>query len=85
VVSADREEPDAGFVEPLHLPLDREFRLDREQGIIVEIARGEDGVELMVDRVVDRVLESFERGAPQAFAGGRPTAEARLEMKVSEV
>jgi hypothetical protein len=42
-------------------------------------------VEPVVDRVVDRVLEGFERGAPQALASGRPTAEARLEMEVSEV
>jgi hypothetical protein len=85
VISADREEPDARFGEPLHLPLDREFRLHREQGIIVEIARGEDGVEPVVDRVIDRILEGFERGAPQAFASGRPTSEARLEVEVSEV
>jgi hypothetical protein len=85
VVSADREKPDAGLIEPLHLPLDREFRLEREQGIVVEIARGEDGVEPVVDRVVDRVLEGFERGAPQALASGRPTSEARLEVEVSEV
>jgi len=64
VVSADREKPDSGLLEPLHLSLDREFRLEREQGVVVEIARGEDGVELVVDRVVDRVLEGFERGAP---------------------
>jgi hypothetical protein len=64
VVSADREKPDASFLEPLHLPLDREFRLQREQGIVVKIARSEDGVESVVDRVIDRILEGFERGAP---------------------
>ena len=64
VVSTDREKPDASLFEPLHLPLDRKFCLEREQGIVVEIARGEDGVEPVVDRVVDRVLEGFERGAP---------------------
>jgi hypothetical protein len=64
VVSAGREKPDAGLIEALHLPLDREFRLEREQGIVVEIARGEDGVELVLDRVIDRILEGFERGAP---------------------
>jgi hypothetical protein len=85
VVTADREEPDAGLFEPLYLPLDCEFRLEREQGIVIEIARGENGVEPVVDRVVDRVLEGFERGAPQALASGRPTAKARLEMEVGEV
>jgi hypothetical protein len=64
VVSADREKPDAGLVEFLYLALNREFRLEREQAVVVEIACGEDGVELVLDRVVDRVLESFECGAP---------------------
>jgi hypothetical protein len=64
VVSAAREKPDAGLVEPLYLVLDCEFRLEREHGIVVEIARGEYGVELVLDRVADRVLEGFERGAP---------------------
>jgi hypothetical protein len=44
--------------------VDCEFRLEREHGIVVEIARGEYGVELVLDRVADRVLEGFERGAP---------------------
>ena len=44
VVSAAREKPDAGLVESLHLALDCEFRLKREHGIVVEIARSEDGV-----------------------------------------
>jgi hypothetical protein len=85
VVSAGREKPDTGLVESLHLALDCEFRLKREHGIVVEIARGEDGVEPVLDRVADRVLESFERGAPQALASGRSTAKARLEVEVSEV
>jgi hypothetical protein len=42
-------------------------------------------VKPVVDRVVDGVLEGFERGAPQALASGRSTAEARLEVEVSEV
>jgi hypothetical protein len=83
VVSTDRKKPDVSFVEPLHLSPNCEFCLDREQGIIVEIARCEDGVEFVVDRVFDRILEGFECGAPQTLAGGRPTAEVRLEMEVS--
>jgi hypothetical protein len=42
-------------------------------------------VEPVFDRVVDRVLEGFERGAPQALASGWPPSEARLEVEVSEV
>jgi hypothetical protein len=53
--------------------------------VVVKITGSEHGVESVLDRVVDRVLEGFERGAPQAFAGGRPTAKARLKVEVSEV
>ena len=85
VVSADGEKPDAGLVEPLHLTLHREFRMERENRVVVEIARGEQGVEPVFDRVADCVVEGFERCAPQALPSGRSTAEARLEMEVSEV
>jgi hypothetical protein len=85
VVSAHGEEPDPGFLETLHLSLERQLCLDRQQRVVVEISGRQNGVELALDREVDRRLERFECGSPQSRAGCRTTAEARLEVEVSEV
>jgi hypothetical protein len=42
-------------------------------------------VELILDREFDRRFESFAYGPPQSLAGCRTTAEARVEVVVSEV
>jgi hypothetical protein len=85
VIAAHGEEPDPSFLETLHLALERQLRLDRQQRIVVEVSSRQHRVELALDREVDRSLEGFEGSPPQSLAGCRATAEARLEVEVGEV
>ena len=85
VIAAGGEEPDAGLGQTLELAGEEQLRANRENGIVEEIAGGENRVEAVRDRVIDGPLERVVRRLAQALARALAAAEACLEVQVREV